>query len=152
MRVILKLVALLATIVALFATGWILGVRYEEGQTAIRDLQIANEQKAAYAKFRNTERGWMDDVAKAQQERAIREKTLKADADRARNERDGLRDELANANRQLATAPIDAVRKYASAVNDVFEQCSREYQEVARLADGHLADRLTLEKAWPKRN
>ncbi len=146
-----KIAALLATVIVCLATGWGFGIRYEKGQTAIRNMQIANEQKAAYAKFRNTERGWMDEVAKAQQERVSREKTLKADADRARNERDGLRDDLANANRQLATAPADAVRKYASAVSDVFEQCSREYQEVAREADGHLADRLMLERAWPKR-
>lgn len=146
-----KLVALLVAAIALFAAGWGTAIRYEKGQQAIRDLAIAEQQKLIFAKHRNTERGWMDSVTSAQNERVAREKVLKADADRARGERDGLHDQLQDANRRLATAPIDAVRKYASAVNDVFEQCSSSYQELAREADGHLADRLMLERAWPKR-
>lgn len=40
-----KIAALLATVVVCLATGWGLGIRYEKGQTAIRNMQIANERE-----------------------------------------------------------------------------------------------------------
>lgn len=140
-----------AALVAALVVGAAGGVKWEKGQQAVRDLAIAEQQKLIFAKHRNTERGWMDDVSAATNKRTEREKTLKADADAARAERDGLRDDLAGINSRLATASADAVRKYAAAANDVFEQCSRAYQGMAEAADGHAADSLMYQQGWPKR-
>ena len=41
-----------------------------------------------------------------------------------------------------ATARIEAL-------SDVFQQCTTELVEMARKADGHLNDALTLQQAWP---
>lgn len=140
-----------AALIAAFVAGTATGVRWEKGQQAVRDLAIAEQQKLIFAKHRNTERGWMDDVSAATNKRTAREQTLKADAAAARAERDGLRDDLASINSRLATASVDAVRKYAAAANDVFEQCSRAYQGMAETADGHAADSLMYQQGWPKR-
>lgn len=140
-----------AVLLAALVVGAATGVRWEKGQQAVRDLAIAEQQKLVFAKHRNTERGWMDDVSAARNQRTEREQTLKADAAIARAERDGLRDDLAGINSRLATASADAVRKYAAAANDVFEQCSRAYQGMAETADGHAADSLMYQQGWPKR-
>lgn len=71
-------------------------------------------------------------------------------ADRLLAERDRLRGSLDAARANLRTAPLEAVREYARTATDVFEQCSRRYSEVAQAADGHSADSLKLQEAWPR--
>ncbi|MDD0837935.1 hypothetical protein PSQ40_05055 [Curvibacter sp. HBC61] len=79
-----------------------------------------------------------------------REAALRRDVDSARAESDRLRDQNADAARRLASAPAGAVLEYALAVNQLFDQCQREYQGLAAKADGHASDVLTLIEAWPK--
>lgn len=67
----------------------------------------------------------------------------------AARESDGLREQAAEAARRLAAAPPAAVLEYATAVNQLFADCSRSYQELAGKADGHAADVRTLSEAWP---
>lgn len=88
----------------------------------------------------------VDDAAKvavASQARIV------ADARHARSERDGLRGDLiairAHASQSLAAATFTV-----SALSAVLESCSREYQELAEIADRHAADSLMYQSAWPK--
>ena len=67
-----------------------------------------------------------------------------------RAERDGLRDDLTATRLRLRDAPVEAVRQYATAATDVFEQCAARYSDVAGAADGHSSDTLKLQQAWPR--
>ena len=73
------------------------------------------------------------------------------DADAARTESDGLREQAVSAARRLADArtPEAAVREYATTVIELFDNCQREYQGMAATAQGHADDVATLIAAWP---
>ena len=62
----------------------------------------------------------------------------------------GLRNDLANQRSNLSTASLDAVRKYATAANSVFGECSAENERLAGEASGHASDSLMYQRAWPK--
>lgn len=62
----------------------------------------------------------------------------------------GLRDDLAAARAQLASATDAARAKYSAAVDTVFTDCTRRYSEMAEAAQGHAIDSLMLQRAWPK--
>ena len=70
------------------------------------------------------------------------------DADAARNERDRLRDDLVASRGTFAQATDASLIKYASTLSVVFEQCTREYSELAAKADGHATDAQGLFNAW----
>jgi hypothetical protein len=63
-------------------------------------------------------------------------------------ERDRLQSDLAASRVALSDATHASLIEYATAVSVVFEQCVREYTEVARLADQHAADTQLLFTAW----
>lgn len=70
----------------------------------------------------------------------------------ARAESDGLREQAADADRRIAdlATPPSAVREYAATVNGLFDQCQRDYQDMAAKAQGHSNDVATLIAAWPR--
>lgn len=78
-----------------------------------------------------------------------REAALRRDADSARSESDSLREQSTDAARRLSSAPAPAVLEYATAINELFADCSRRYQELGQKADGHASDVRTLIDAWP---
>jgi hypothetical protein len=85
-----------------------------------------------------------DAVAKAQ----AQAKSNAAAADAARRERDGLRDDLAASRTTFADSTHTSLAAYADTLSVVFEQCTKEYSDVAAKADGHAADTSTLFNAW----
>jgi hypothetical protein len=85
-----------------------------------------------------------DAVAKAQ----AQAKSNAAAATAARAERDGLRDDLAASRTTFADSSHTSLTAYASTLSVVFEQCTREYLELAAKADGHALDTTTLFNAW----
>ena len=89
-------------------------------------------------------------VTKAQNDAQKRQKILAADAGRARAVADGLRDDLAAARGRIPALTRAAVNQYADTASIVFEQCVREYSEVARQADAIANDRQALIDAWPR--
>lgn len=66
----------------------------------------------------------------------------------ARSERERLRQQLEANRSALAGAAPAAVAAYASTLTNVFEQCVREYQDVAAKADGHASDASVLFDTW----
>lgn len=112
----------------------------------IQQQALADAEKAARAKEQSLQLNVTEAVNAARK----RETTLKADAARARDERDSLRVDADNFARVLPSLTADAVSRYAAAANDVLGQCSRRYQGVAEAADGFASDALTLQQAWPR--
>jgi len=106
------------------------------------------------------------DKAKAETQR-LREIALQKDKDdaeqkfqeqtaRANSERDAaiaanrvLNGTIKSLNARVATAPIEAVRKYATTCGAVLSACTAEYQAVGADAQGHANDSLKLQNSWP---
>jgi len=61
----------------------------------------------------------------------------------------GLRKQLDTYNADLSNQPPSALVARIDTLSDVLGECSSRYTEVAAKADGHAADALMLQKAWP---
>ena len=66
----------------------------------------------------------------------------------ARAERDRLQSELTTSRLSLPNATNASLVEYTSTLSNVFEQCTREYTEMARTADQHATDSELLFNAW----
>ena len=143
--------------------AFIVGVLVWFFQSARLGAELADErlQAAQYSEQVTTERAAANarvaqagqQVAKAYQgalNDAIKtQATLQAAATRAGRERDSLREQLSTAQQRIATASAAAVAEYASTAGELFAECSRSYQELAREADGHVASVRLMRTAWP---
>jgi hypothetical protein len=79
---------------------------------------------------------------------SVRERGIRADADRARSAADGLRGDLDAIERASADS-LAAANNAVRVLGDVFEQCSKEYLDLAREADRATSEALMLRQAWP---
>jgi hypothetical protein len=70
------------------------------------------------------------------------------DATAARDERDRLRDDLAASRSTYADSTLPSLVEHTRALSVVFEQCVKEYSELAEKADGHATDAQSLFTAW----
>ncbi len=71
-----------------------------------------------------------------------------ADAASARSERDRLRDDLVASRSTFAQATDTSLAQYTNTLSIVFEQCTKEYSDLAEKADGHATDAQGLFTAW----
>lgn len=120
-------------------------------------LAQADAVRAAEQELRATESRRQSNVIEAQNAQTQRNRTLQADADRTRSERDGLHNTLAALGRSLPIATADAGSHNACAARELFdalgagiERLAATGADIARAADGHSSDTLTLQQAWPK--
>jgi hypothetical protein len=125
------------------ANGWRLNGKIDEMVLEhTQAVQLATQK--ALDETTRMQREKDDAVAKAQ----AQAKSNAAAADAARLERDGLRDDLAASRTTFADSSHTSLAAYASTLSVVFEQCTREYLELAAKADGHALDTTTLFNAW----
>jgi len=141
-----KLVLLLACLVAGFGAG----VKWHAGIDAQKEVARLELERKGAEQTRAAERRQSVDVIGAINDAKKREQLARAAAAGARTERDGLRDDLAAAQRDLPGAAPAACIERAAALSAVFEQCAGRLEELAGKADRHASDALTLEQAWPK--
>ncbi|HYE38855.1 MAG TPA: hypothetical protein VEB23_02920 [Ramlibacter sp.] len=73
----------------------------------------------------------------------------RAAVDRARAERDGMRDTL-DAIERASRESHDAATRHLAALRAVLDQCTAEYLRMAEAAAGHARDSLMYQQAWPK--
>jgi len=118
----------------------------DEGHRAGYAQAQDEARKAAAELSKRLQKEKDDAVAKAEQLR----RKAQADAMAAAVANERLRGLLADVERRIATASDAAVREYAIAANDVFEQCVNQYRSVAEKADGHANDVRLILEAWPK--
>ena len=125
------------------ANGWRLNGKIDEMVLEhTQAVQLATQK--ALDETTRMQREKDDAVAKAQ----AQARTNAAAADAARAERDGLRDDLAASRTTFADSTHASLAAYADTLSVVFEQCTKEYSDVAAKADGHAADTSTLFNAW----
>jgi hypothetical protein len=125
------------------ANGWRLNGKIDEMVLEhTQAVQLATQK--ALDETTRMQREKDNAVAKAQ----AQAKSNAAAADAARAERDGLRDDLAASRTTFADSTHTSLAAYADTLSVVFEQCTREYLELAAKADGHALDTTTLFNAW----
>lgn len=113
--------------------------RITQAQETAKAVKVAHEKEVAY----------QQKIIEAQNDAVKRNQSLKAAADSARAQSDGLRNELNSTRDSLSRLTEAAVRKYADSASVVLDQCQRAYSDLAKNADGHASDALTLQQAWP---
>lgn len=89
-------------------------------------------------------------VIDAQNAQVKRTAVLQADAASSRATVDSLRDTIRTTTASLPSRSASATSEYAAASSQLLTECSANYAEVARQADGHASDSLMLQQAWPK--
>jgi hypothetical protein len=125
------------------ANGWRLNGKIDEMVLEhTQAVQVATQK--ALDETTRMQREKDNAIAQAQ----AQAKSNAAAADAARLERDGLRDDLAASRTTFADSTHTSLAAYADTLSVVFEQCTKEYSELASKADGHAADTSTLFNAW----
>lgn len=142
----------LAAFLAWSYQGARLGADLAEARAAAvgEKLAVSTAQRAADARVRRAEQTINTNYQEALNAARTREALLRRDLDQLHAVSDSLREQSADAARRLASAPSAAVLEYATAVNELFEQCQARYAGLAGAADGHAADVQTLTRAWPR--
>lgn len=132
------------------------GMAYKSGRAAVRaqwDAEKAIQLKQTIelqSQYRQKEQEHAQRLSDAQQSARKRENLLQSQLATLRVASDSLRDDLGTYRGQLPGASCDAVKLHAAALNTVFGQCAKAIGELAKQADGHAGDALTLEQAWPR--
>ena len=125
------------------ANGWRLNGKIDEMVLEhTQAVQVATEQAAAKTQQMQEEK----DAALKKAVEIVRRNVI--DADAARNERDRLRDDLIASRATFSEATDTSLAQYTNTLSVVFEQCTREYSELAAKADGHATDAQSLFNAW----
>jgi hypothetical protein len=125
------------------ANGWRLNGKIDEMVLEhTQAVQVATQ--AALDETTRMQKEKDNAVAKAQEQA----RSNAAAATAARAERDGLRDALAADRTAIADSTDASVTAYAQTLSTVFDQCTREYSELAAKADAHALDTETLFTAW----
>ena len=125
------------------ANGWRLNGKIDEMVLEhTRAVQVATEQAAAKTRQMQEEK----DAALRKAVEIVRRNVI--DAAATRDERDRLRDELVASRSAYADATLPSLVEHTRALSVVFEQCTKEYSELAAKADGHAADAQSLFNAW----
>ena len=125
------------------ANGWRLNGKIDEMVLEhTQAVLVATQQAAA-----ETTRMQGEKDAAVQKAVALAQRNM-ADAASARSERDRLRDDLIASRGTFAQATDASLAQYTNTLSVVFEQCTREYSELAEKADGHATDAENLFTAW----
>ena len=101
--------------------------------------------RAAHAETARMQKEKDDAIARATQRaqaNAVAAAAAAAELGRVRND-------LSEAKRRLAAAPVEALREYADTVSDLYGECEAELTETARAATGHASDVALLSDSWP---
>jgi len=144
-----QLIAALAVAAAAFGAGWtVQGWRYDKQISDIHAKQ-AVALIEAQRQANETTAKLQQQADEAQREHARRVADIRSDATRARGVADRLRNDLDTARATLPSATCSAARDYAATVNELFGECTATAGRLAEAADGHAADALMLQQAWP---
>ena len=150
MTLLYKLLGAVALIAALFfAVNWYnghqQGIGYQK-RVAENNVEFIAKQEQSIQETARMLKGKEDAV----NERIASEKKAKILVASAHAESNGLRDTITDLRSKLSSATVEACRATADALADVFGQCADRLVDVATKADGHAADSLMYQQAWPK--
>ena len=152
-----RLILVLSLILALLAGAWWLRESsFKEGHAAGAAEVRAEVQAVALQAERDNAAKHEQQIKTLMEAQNAKDKKLQlvaADHGRARLELERLRVALSQRNTssgELPSADTGPIIEYTNPVAELLEQCSREFVELARKADGHAADAVNLRDAWPR--
>ena len=134
----------------IFVSGAAVGIKWHAGQDAIAENQRLEQVRIQAAAHRAQERRQSEQTIGALNAQAKRTQAAQVAAAAANDASGRLRDDVADLQRRLPSATLDACRRDAAALGTVFNACRAEYEAMGRDAQGHADDTLTLQQAWPK--
>ena len=146
MSIAAKLVLLLACLVAGFAAG----VKWHAGVDAQKEVARLELERKGAEQTRAAERRQSVDVIGAINDAKKREQLARAAAAGADDAAERLRDDLADLQKRLPGASLNACRNYAATLATVLGACQKEYRALGGDAAGHANDSLMYQQAWPK--
>lgn len=146
----IKTYATAAAIVAAILSGYQIGAwRYTAKIESLKSEHaqaIAKNNEEALSRYRQLE----TNKQRALDESAKLARQNKAAADRLAADLDRLRLTVTGTADRLSTATLPTGNNNATALGIVLNECLQRYSSLAKTADGHALDALTLEKAWPR--
>lgn len=142
-----------AVIIAALLTAC--GANYVMWQKAKADLasfkqEVAEAVQKAQEAALKREREIARKMQKAQNESKQRETALRRDADSARAERDGLRNDIASSGGDLSRADRSTLIERATTLGVLLGQCATALEGMAAKADRHANDAKLCIDGWPK--
>ena len=140
----------IAIAAGIFVAGAAFGIKWHAGQDAIAENQRLEQVRIQAAAHRAQERRQSEQTIGALNAQAKRTQAAQVAAAAANDASGRLRDDVADLQRRLPSATLDACRRDAAALGTVFNACRAEYEAMGRDAQGHADDTLTLQQAWPK--
>lgn len=144
----LLIAALISGALSAGLSGWGM-YEWQEGRYAQKELEHVQQHADEAREATRMERQRAKNASDARDDGTRRMAALRADATRARDAVDGVRDATAAVLRN-ASASLEACTVSAAALGKVFRACVAEYQAVGELADGHASDAMMLDQAWPE--
>jgi len=140
-----NILATIALLAGAFFSGWTAqGWHRDSLEKANAEQILVNVRANAAASIRRA-----DTVIEAQNAAKVRDRDLRIAVSLARDERDGLRLELAEAQRKLSGLSPEACINRAATLSDVLNQCAERYTGLAEKADRHVNDIKTINDSWP---
>ncbi|ARQ46070.1 hypothetical protein [Oxalobacter formigenes] len=134
------IIGLLILLAVAFCAGWIVnGWRL--------DSKLEGWKKEQAEQAREAETKWNQKIQEANNHAIEREKTIRADADNARNAVDRLRKQLASYTANDTNA---ASIQRTGTVAELFADCAGKYRDMAETADRLDNDRRKLRDGWPQ--
>ena len=146
----MSILAKLVLLAAVFLAGAAGGIRWHAGQDAIKENARLEQVRIQAAAHRADERRQSTQVIGALNAAQKRTQAAQAAAALAADAAGRLRDDITDIQRRLPSTTLDACRRDATALGAVFAACTAEYGALARDAEGHASDSMTLQQAWPK--
>jgi hypothetical protein len=139
----LAAIVIVGILVGWTINGWRLNAKIDR-MVADHSIAVAQATEKAMQDSQRMQEVKDEIVAKAQKQAQANA----AAANSARRERDRLRDDLAASRVALSNATPASLVEYTGALSNVFEQCTREYTEMAATADRHATDAQLLFDTW----
>ena len=136
--------------IGIFVAGGAAGIKWHAGQDAIAENQRLEQVRIQAAAHRADERRQSTQVIGALNAATKRTQAAQVAAAAASDASGRLRDDIADLQRRLPSATLDACRRDGAALGAVLSACRAEYEALGRDAQGHADDTLTLQQAWPK--
>lgn len=151
-----KLTAIGLLLLALAGGVWKIrhgGVMAERTAQEAKAAALKQDQTTNLANFnenqRLIERAWSTQSQKAQNERAIKKEAVQPLLRSVSSELVGLRNDIYALDTNASGQPVSSCPARAATARAVFEQCAQRYSDLAGKADGHAADAVMLQNAWP---
>lgn len=145
----MSILAKLVLLAVIFAAGLSTGIEWHAGQDAIKENQRLELVRIQAVAHRAEERRQSEQTIGALNAAQKRTQAAQVAAAAAGDVAGRLRDDVADLQRRLPGATLDACRRDATALGAVFSACTAELEALGRDAQGHADDTLTLQQAWP---